>query len=611
MSQTPEQSASPKSKRLGLALSGGGFRASFFHIGVLAKMAELGLLKNVEVISTVSGGAIIGVLYYLHLKKLLENKTDIQILDSDYSEIVKKISKDFLKAVQSNIIMTAYNNPLKTIKMASSTYSSSLRLAELYEKHFYKPVFNSNKIEPIKMSDLKILPKGESIDFYPLTNNTMRLNKVPILLINTALLNTGRNWYFEATHMGEVPSESLWSQEVDKNLRLSRPTSYHILAKEHKDFLLSHAVAASAALPAVFAPITISNLYSNKIELQLVDGGVYDNQGIEALLNFNSTDFIISDASRPLEFENIPDVSNDGLLLRVRSILGSRLREEQLYRMIEGERKNHTAFLHLQKNFPIVKQSYLTNSNSDKESKFLDLIDNFTVPQNILPIALEVQQALARIRTHLDSFTNVEAYSLMFYGYEVSQQAILETPSLQEIIQKEKTCINWEFLKIAPWAKSPTPLYLQQLQIGSERFLKVFRLKPSVKTISLLILFLIFLLILWSIFYLLNVLWSISEIQTLFSIPLNQAISTFSPIFGFLFFLRVIFAKYYSFIKQKSFSFWARALLPALCFPLVWLHLYFYDQIFLKSGQIEELEKPFSKADPTSLTNTDQQLERQ
>lgn len=50
-------------KRLGLALSGGGFRASFFHIGVLARLAELDLLRPIEVISTVSGGSIIGALY--------------------------------------------------------------------------------------------------------------------------------------------------------------------------------------------------------------------------------------------------------------------------------------------------------------------------------------------------------------------------------------------------------------------------------------------------------------------------------------------------------------------------------------------------------------------
>ncbi len=75
-------------QRLGLALSGGGYRASFYHIGVLARMAELGMLKHVESLSTVSGGSIIGAAYYLLLKNLLESKADYEIIDSDYVELV-------------------------------------------------------------------------------------------------------------------------------------------------------------------------------------------------------------------------------------------------------------------------------------------------------------------------------------------------------------------------------------------------------------------------------------------------------------------------------------------------------------------------------------------
>src|ERR671922_263111 len=54
--------------KLGLALSGGGHRAAFFHIGVLARLAELGLLRPIQAISTVSGGSIVGALYYLNVK---------------------------------------------------------------------------------------------------------------------------------------------------------------------------------------------------------------------------------------------------------------------------------------------------------------------------------------------------------------------------------------------------------------------------------------------------------------------------------------------------------------------------------------------------------------
>ena len=51
--------------KVGLALSGGGFRAPLFHIGVLARLVELNLLRQIEVISCVSGGSIIGAIITL------------------------------------------------------------------------------------------------------------------------------------------------------------------------------------------------------------------------------------------------------------------------------------------------------------------------------------------------------------------------------------------------------------------------------------------------------------------------------------------------------------------------------------------------------------------
>src|SRR5207244_7718326 len=46
--------------KIGLALSGGGFRATLFHLGVVAAFRQLGRLKEVGVVSCVSGGSIIG-----------------------------------------------------------------------------------------------------------------------------------------------------------------------------------------------------------------------------------------------------------------------------------------------------------------------------------------------------------------------------------------------------------------------------------------------------------------------------------------------------------------------------------------------------------------------
>lgn len=47
-------------KRIGLALSGGGFRAAAFHLGVFRKLQQLNLLDKVDVLSCVSGGSIAG-----------------------------------------------------------------------------------------------------------------------------------------------------------------------------------------------------------------------------------------------------------------------------------------------------------------------------------------------------------------------------------------------------------------------------------------------------------------------------------------------------------------------------------------------------------------------
>ena len=54
---------------LGLALSGGGFRATAFHLGTLKRLRELGLLQKVDVISTVSGGSIAGA-YWVYWQAL-------------------------------------------------------------------------------------------------------------------------------------------------------------------------------------------------------------------------------------------------------------------------------------------------------------------------------------------------------------------------------------------------------------------------------------------------------------------------------------------------------------------------------------------------------------
>ena len=46
-------------RKIGLALSGGGVRAAVFHLGVIKRLAEEGLLEEVSTVSTVSGGSLV------------------------------------------------------------------------------------------------------------------------------------------------------------------------------------------------------------------------------------------------------------------------------------------------------------------------------------------------------------------------------------------------------------------------------------------------------------------------------------------------------------------------------------------------------------------------
>jgi predicted acylesterase/phospholipase RssA len=49
-----------QAQRLGLALSGGGFRAAPFHLGVLRQLQALGLVDKLDLLSCVSSGSIAG-----------------------------------------------------------------------------------------------------------------------------------------------------------------------------------------------------------------------------------------------------------------------------------------------------------------------------------------------------------------------------------------------------------------------------------------------------------------------------------------------------------------------------------------------------------------------
>lgn len=470
--------------RLGLGLSGGGFRASFFHIGILAQMADQGLLRHVEVISTVSGGSIIGALYYLHVKNLLESIPDDRITDQHYIDIVKEIELDFLKATEKNIRMSTFTNFIANFKMVLFEYSRSDRIAKLYNEAFYQLVL-SGVSDPIQMQELKIYPKGGSTNFHPLTDNNSRKAKVPILVLNATSLNSGRNWQFTAQTMGEPPVLGI-NMFDKKPIRLRRADGdgYGNMVNtpiNQQQFSLGHAVAASACVPILFDPLAISNLYYNRedkesIRVQLVDGGVFDNQGTDGLLQYDCTCFVISDAAGQMGTENNPAVDAIPVALRVGSILQDRVRTESLLHLT-ATNTNNVAFISLREGLGIQQIGWF-----DK--------NNIQAPDILIPpssqdfgVDTRVQDSLSKMRTDLDAFTEVEAYSLMLDAYLMSKMELdnfKKTVNCSDIQNSVSRFSNkdWAFLGIEKWMREPTEEYLKQLKVAQLTFGKALMLLP-------------------------------------------------------------------------------------------------------------------------------------
>jgi NTE family protein len=582
------RAAAAATSRLGLALSGGGFRASFFHIGLLAQMAMLGLLRHVEVISTVSGGSILGALYYLHVKRLLESKPDAEIEDQDYQAVVERIESEFLAAVQRNIRMRTFLDPLKNLRMALANYSRSDRIGELYDVYFYRPVLDPQRTTPIEMRELKIRPRGEREGFHPLKHNASRRAKVPVILINATSLNTGHNWRFEASRMGEPPREDQASKEIDKNLRLRRPPSYGDIILKQQDIELGLAVAASAGVPGIFHPLAISDLYPADIRVQLVDGGVHDNQGIQGLLDVDCKRFIVSDASGQMEDEPDPGTGLLPVLSRSNTIFMARVREEELSRLLD--RGSHAvAFLHTRRGLAATAVSWIGPDGRPAEPPKVERESE--APSESFQVAQPVQKLLSQIRTDLDSFTEVEAYSLMLDAYNMGRDELRQAHGIKDLIPASPTvgAPRWRFLAIAPWLLHPTPLYEKQLRVGGQLAFKIFRLSPAVAAVTLAVL-LALALGAWNL-----VGESISRALSA-SLTLGQLLLVMILLLVLGLVPRLSRAVPFLDVLRAPSEFVLRLLLraipSALASAFVWLHLVLFDRLFLRYGRIGRLGPP-------------------
>ena len=479
--------------KVGLALSGGGFRASLYHIGVLARLAELDILRHVEVLSCVSGGSILGAYYYLELRRLFKMKKDQDITRKDYIECVRRVETGFLKGVQANVRTRVGAEFLTNVKMILLPgYSRTQRIGELYESKIYANVDDGEGDERW-LTDLFIVPTDEDENFRPIRDNWRRKNKIPILILNATTLNTGHNWQFTASWMGEPPTTA--DPDIDANYRLRR-MYYREAPAAHQRVRLGTAVGASACVPGLFEPIALKDLYEHdgpdkdsKITVRLVDGGVHDNQGTVGLIEQDCDVMLVSDASGQMETVDDPSHGILGVPLRTNSILMSRVRHAQYADIVERRRAElvrNLMFIHLKMDLNADPVDWIGSDEPHQASEDARPPER-RGPRTRYGIRKSVQRLLAGIRTDLDSFNDAEAYALMLSGYRMTEFQFDRFVRGFRKVENEQATPPWQFLEVDPFleqAKGDHSI-LEILRVGSQTAFKVWSLSPLLRVVRM------------------------------------------------------------------------------------------------------------------------------
>ena len=453
--------------KVGLALSGGGFRASLFHVGVLARLAELDLLRHVEVLSCVSGGSILGALYYLELRQRLQTNPDYDLSRDTFIEIVTAVQDKLLLALKRDIRTSAIMRSLWSL-----TTNRTILTAQMIDQALYA---NSNAPRR-RLLDLTIVPKEETPDFHPRRDNWRRAVKAPVLILNATSLNTGHNWQFTATYMGEAPTSI--EPVVDATERLRR-MYYREAPRPHNETELFTAVGASTAVPGIFPPIKLKGLYPDRV-VRLSDGGVHDNQGIFGLIEQDCNVMIVSDGCGQLTTETKPSWWLTQVLMRTNNVLMDAVRRNS-YRILaarlRSQRIKELHFIHLKRGLATHDVTWIRGRPEDGQA----------VPREKGGSGLDAQtqRALAAIRTDLDCFSENECHALMFAGYRIADRDFAES-AIVEASARSRPRANWKFLRVADWldehtASTAPKAFFEELQCGRHLFFRWLRLSSPLR----------------------------------------------------------------------------------------------------------------------------------
>jgi len=319
-----------KKPKLGLALSGGGYRAAAFHLGVFRKLKQLNILERIDVISTISGGSIAGAYYVM-------NK-------DDFNEFEKSFTTNLQKSCVWRILLNyRFWLPILVFSLivcflVSNPFDLNLPVwlvVSIICALIISPLFFQFQI--VSFTALKI--KAYRKIFF---NDSVLadLPDQPVLAINSTNLSTGTLWTFSKKKTSDSCYE--FPKDGGESIRF-----------KCDDFSIAVAVASSSSVPVPFNPVKIPVRYFvnaedfKRVTPMLIDGGLYDNQGVHKLTQSNSSYtcdvIIVSDGSQPFS-SKFWAYSTPFILYRGIDVMMRKIKNLQFIRDVYGRSKEIAYF---------------------------------------------------------------------------------------------------------------------------------------------------------------------------------------------------------------------------------------------------------------------------
>jgi predicted acylesterase/phospholipase RssA len=350
-----------KVERLALTLSGGGFRAAMFHLGVIRLLYETNLLPKITHITAVSGGSILAAHLVLNWERYTGSEATFAAVSR---ELVEFTAHD----VRGHITRCK----LLSMLVPWAWFGSAPFLGSRLLQTAYESLYRGQSLMELRGTDFK----------------------APELHILASSLTTGALWSFTWSGCFFYDG-NVWRHFAGQSLPVAL------------------AVAASSALPALVDPVRLTQytlrVSENEFPIPqyLADGGILENLGLSHLQWLRQ--------EKGLQF--------DYVLLSDAQTAFDRAPTRPLIRALAwSARANELA---MSRAGDLVYQLAAHGVGADQSfyvtCRLRDIVQS-TEGQNTLD--LRVQRQLASMRIDLDPLSPAEAYLLMRHGYEVALQAL-------------------------------------------------------------------------------------------------------------------------------------------------------------------------------------------